>query len=140
MKNSPSLFSICLIICTVKLKKLIYWYKQLISSKSLVHIFLKPPIFVRTKNELNKVINRNKHDQSWIHEQKRRRNLRFQGLFHRIQCFNDANGAILNFAWIWTNKNLYIVEKQQPDHHQWIPFIKFKNYWRSSTVFNMLLL
>jgi len=31
---------------------------------------------------------------------------------------SDANGVILKFVCIWTYKKLYIVEKQQPDHHQ----------------------
>ena len=106
LKNSPSLFSICLIICTVKLKKLIWWHKLLIPFRSLVHIFLKPPIFVRMENELNKVINRNKQEHRWIYE--RRRNLRFQGLSYRLQCFSDANGVILKFDWIWTKKKIRI--------------------------------
>ena len=103
IENSPSL-------CPIKLKKSICWYKLLIPFRSLVHIFLKPPIFFTMENELNKIININKHDHSWIHKQKRKRNLKFQGLFYRLQCFSDANDVILKFDWIWTNKKLYIVE------------------------------
>ena len=59
------------------------------------------------KNELNK------QKQTWA-----LLNTWGEALSYQLQCLSDAYGVILKFVCIWTNKKLYIVEKQQPDHHQ----------------------
>ena len=99
MKNSPSLFLICLIICTVKLKNLIYWYKLVIPFRSLVHIL----------NELNNVLNRNKHEHSWIHEQKRKRNLNNMHNRYVLWAVNFFLYYFLGLHLIGTKRNQFII-------------------------------